>query len=266
MIGAVNRVLFFQKHFLNLCEQRVHWVKEATSVLIGIACPRSQFGYLGIGINTFQFLRHMTGKSRKNGFHVQLPFTGYNLFLQLLLSVEPGHRQISLPIVNIQHTVPRQMCRACEIIAYFAFRQPEFCPHFQTDRFLTGDCQRKVDTIQCHPVNKMLPILPLPPRHCITKSTVVQEETVLAASVYRNLFIYRRKCCRHIQMVVHKPGHVRIAVIFEIVIESDSHTVCIIPGNLNLISNGRKLKIIVLSFRQFLAGDLGRVIGKKSVY
>ena len=165
----------------------------------------------------------MTGKGRQDGSHVQGTLAGHNLFLKRFLMLEPGIRKIALPGVEVGHAVPGQMCRSGEIVPDLLFIEPQTGPHLEPYRLLTGDGQRHVDAVERHPVDEMLPFLPLPPGHGIAKGAIVQEETLRSACFNAYLPGDGRKGIRQFGRVVGKPGHGCLAEIFQIMVESYGH-------------------------------------------
>jgi len=123
MVCSEQLSLFFQKLFLYGCKQWVKRIQKVASVFILETSPRAHPANLSFRIDSFKFRRYMSGKCRKYGAHIKLTFTGYDLFLQCFLCIQPFFRQRPLPIIQVRHTMPRQVSRPCEIVPYFLIRQ-----------------------------------------------------------------------------------------------------------------------------------------------
>ena len=216
------------------------------SVFFVETAPLAHGVNLRFRINLLQLSRHMTCKSRKNRSHIKLALASQNLFLQSFLLHQPIFRKRTLPIIHIRHTVPRQLSRAGKISANFFVRQSHLCPYFIPNRLLPRNSQRHSHPVQSHPVDQTFPILPLPIGHCITKRTIVQEETIVACSLTTHCLIKHRKFFWHHNAVGSIPRHMCMAVILQIVIQSHSHGIVIVSLNMNLTRLRGQRKMIGL--------------------
>jgi len=75
--------------------------------------------------------------------------------------------------VEVAHSVPRQVGGSREVGPDLFVGHAEIFPHFLPNGLLTGNGQGHVDAVQRHPIDETFPIVPLPPKHGIAKSTVV---------------------------------------------------------------------------------------------
>ena len=178
VISTVDTGFCINKLLLDFLKKRIHGIEETAGVLVWITRPCLQFRDFCLGKDVSKLVRNMTGKSRQDRTHIQLTLTGGNFLLQFKLSIKPRLGKWSAPIINIEHSVPWQVSRTCKIGTHFLIRQSIICPDLIPNGFLTCNGKRKINAIQCHPVDEVLPLIPFPPRHCIPKCTIIQEEAV----------------------------------------------------------------------------------------
>ena len=71
----------------------------------------------------------------------------------------------------------------------------------------------------------MFPFLPVPPRHRVAESAVVQEETLLHPCTDCERLLDDGQRGRHLELVFHIPRDSRVAIVFQVIVQTDSHTV-----------------------------------------
>ena len=89
MVGAVKLNLFLDELLLYHGIQLALGVEELAPAGAVESCPIAQGGQGCIGIDALDARRHVTCESGQHGLHVQLAFAGNNLFLKLLLVLQP---------------------------------------------------------------------------------------------------------------------------------------------------------------------------------
>ena len=173
----------------------------------------------------------MSGKSRQHGSHVQFALALQYLLLQRLLTVHPVAGQRSHEGVEVAHAVPAQIGGAGEEGANLFIVEPELLPHVIPSRFLTGDGQRHVDTVERHPVDEVFPLTPSPPRQRIAVGAVVEEETHGKPRLYSYLLFDSRHSLRQFDRVVFVPRDGGVTIVLEIVVQAHSHAVGVVGAD-----------------------------------
>ena len=173
----------------------------------------------------------MSGKSRQHGSHVQFALALQYLLLQRLLTVHPVAGQRSHEGVEVAHAVPAQIGGAGEEGANLFIVEPELLPHVIPSRFLTGDSQRHVDTVERHPVDEVFPLTPSPPRQRIAVGAVVEEETHGKPRLYSYLLFDSRHSLRQFDRVVFVPRDGGVTIVLEIVVQAHSHAVGVVGAD-----------------------------------
>ena len=231
VVGSVDFHFLLEETLLDFGEEFVFRVEEPGVVFQCEAGPVAHPLDLRIGIDAGQFRRDVPGEGREDGFHVELPFAGHDFLLQGFLSFQPGFGQRPAPAVDVQHPVPGQVGGTGEIAADFFIRKPQLRPDLVPDRFLTGDGQRQVDAVEGHPVDEVLPFLPVPPGHRIAIRAVVQEETLRNAGIHPHGGLEPGKRLGHRALVPGEPADVGVAVIFQIIVEAHGHRVGVVAAH-----------------------------------
>ena len=170
MVRAEKGYLLIHKGLLYFRKEWVGGVEEVGGLE---TAPRAQLLDVGLRVHLGEPFGHVPGKGGQHRRHIELALAGDDLLLQLLLPLQPRHRQRTAEAVQVCHTVPRQVRRTGEITANLLVGHPELPPHLVPDGLLSRDGERHIDTVQRHPVDKPLPLRPLPPRHRVAVGAVV---------------------------------------------------------------------------------------------
>ena len=178
VVGAEQACLLLKEHALDAAVERILAVEEIGAVLLVKASPPSQGLNVGLGVQVTQGAWHMPGKCWQNGAHVQRPLTLDDALLQCGLLLQPLLRQRSTPTVNVGHAVPRQVSRSREVGAHLLIAHAHAGPHVIPHRLLSRDGERQVHAVQGHPIDEAFPVLPLPERHRVAPSAIVEEKTL----------------------------------------------------------------------------------------
>ena len=231
MVRPVDLRLLLDELLLDLREQVAHRVQEGAGVLRLVAGPVLVLGDGGVRIQAGQLARHVAGEGRQDGLHVQLALPGRDLLLEFQLAVQPAVGQRAEPAVDVLHPVPRQVRRAGEVVPHFLVGEAHLGPNLVPDGLLAGDGERQVDAVQGHPVDEMLPIGPLPPRHRVAVSAVVQEEAVLDAGRRLHGLRNGRQFLGQGERVTQQPAVLHVAVVLEIVVQAHGHRIRVIADD-----------------------------------
>ena len=253
MIGAVELGLLFEKLFLDDSELRVHRAEESAAVLVCKSAPiayAESVEFLSAGLG--QCSRYVTGKGRKYRLHTQRAFALQDAFLQLYLAVNPLLRKRTLPAVKVAHPLPRQMGRSHEELANLLIAHPVLTVNLLPDCLLTGDGKRHIDSVEGHPVDEALPLVPIPPRHSVAEGAVVEEEPLRHGSLNTDFGRNRRHCLRQFHRIVIVPAHICKAVFLQVAVETDSHRIGVVAPYNHLGAYGFEFVCVLLSiFKQF---------------
>merc|ERR1740128_396949 len=85
--------------------------------------------------------------------------------MQLMLV--PGRSKRSSPPSQIAHPSPRQEGGPSKVSIKIFLGQAKLYPNSSPYFFLPGKCQRKIYSVESHPVDVFLPVLPGPPDKAI---------------------------------------------------------------------------------------------------
>ena len=180
--------------------------------------PKSRISHIQMQ-TLFGIVRHHTAIARQYGMHAQLLHTGQYLFLEFLLTTVPGEWQRSTPPFEVVHLPPGKEGRPCDELPYLLFRIAEFQEHIAPHALLTDDGQGQIDTMQRHPVDLLLPALPVPEGHRIRECAVVevvsQREVGLVTLLLTDDGEYGRELRLHLI-----PGEVDAGIVFQIPVDA----------------------------------------------
>jgi len=73
----------------------------------------------------------------------------------------------------------------------FLIRKTMLAPDFLPDIFCSRNRQRHVNSVQRHPVDQTLPIMPLPECQGVAKGTIVKEETAFLCVHFSDCLVDR---------------------------------------------------------------------------
>ena len=255
MVGAVKPGLLFEKFFLDDGELRVHRAEEGAAVLVcksspiadaeGVKLLRASLGKGG---------RHVAGESRKYRLHTQRALALQDAFLQLCLAIYPLLRERTLPAVKVAHSLPRQMGRSHEELANLLIAHPVLTVNLLPDCLLTGDGKRHIDSVEGHPVDEALPLVPIPPRHSVAEGAVVEEEPLRHGSLNTDFGWNGRHSLRQFHRIVIVPAHICKAILLKVTVETYSHRIGVVAPYDYLGAYGFEFVCVLLSiFKQFEA-------------
>ena len=262
MVGAVDFGLQGDELLLDLGVEVAHRIEETAGILILIAGPGLQLRDGGIRADAFQFARHVTGEGGQHRSHREFPLARDNLLLEFQLAFQPRFGKRTAPAVDILHAVPRQVRRTGEVGAHLFGRKAHLRPNLVPDRLLSGDGQRQVHAVERHPVDHVLPLLPVPPGHRVAVGAVVEEEAVRHACLDPDRIFHRRKTARHPERVPDKPANLAVTVIFQVIVETHRHCPGVVAANHNPASILPERKIIRLSGGKRFKREAVRLGGK----
>ena len=150
----------------------------------------------GISNLITEFFTDVTGNhssiSGEYRLNTQLPHTGYDLLLKRFLLLIPAIGIRSTPTLQIIHLPPSHKGRAGnKFIDFFCCVSQTF-QQIVPDHLHSGDAQRHIDAMHCHPVYFFFPTLPIPENHGIRISAIVQIISVLHGCLLTYLFLWKR--------------------------------------------------------------------------
>ena len=112
------------------------------------------------------------------------------------------------------------MRRRTEIGPDLLIGQAVRLPDFQPDRLLAALQQWPVDAVHRHPVDKPLPLLPVPPRHRVAVSAVVEEKPLFGAASLPDLGRRQRQFPLELQRSGRLPVEVDFRLVAQVPVES----------------------------------------------
>ena len=148
--------------------------------------------------------------------------------------------------------MPRQINRARKIRTNLFIGQPYFFPHFIPHHLLAGYSQWHIHSVQRHPIDKTLPILPFPKRHGIAVSTIIQEKAIIHFRFYDDRFFHHRQHIGHFDRNIGIPRYSRQTIIFQIIIQSGCHRIGVIPANVDFSVLTFQRIVIPILLRSYL--------------
>lgn len=173
------------------------------------------------------------GEDRLN---TELPLPGDDASLQFQLPVNPRLRQRPVPCVDIGHAMPGQIGRPGEITAYRIVVQPEPPPDALPDGFLSRSRQRHRDAVQSHPVDEMLPFVPLPPVERIAVGAIIQKKPVADPRLAFDTSFHGRQPLRLVDLVASVPCHRHTAIFTQVAVQAEGHRDRRIAGDMQLVT------------------------------
>ena len=158
VIRAIESLLFRQKQ---RCRAGKQWIQRVQQ----LGLPLDPFDAMCLGIRELlqQCGRYMTGEALQHGRHPQLALPSQDLLLQLHVPVNPMRGQRSTPSIQTAHPLKRQIRRTRQKIRYLFVIHPQLPTDRLPNRLLTRHRKRHVHAVQGHPVDQLLPLLPIPP-------------------------------------------------------------------------------------------------------
>ena len=153
------------------------------------------------------------------GMHAQLPHTGENLFLKLLLTTIPGKGQRTTPPFEIVHLPPGKEGRTSDELAYLFFSIAEFQEHIPPHTLLTHDSQRKIDAMQCHPIDFLLPTFPIPKSHRVRECAIIEVVAQGEISLMALFLLDGRENGRQFRLHL-VPGKVNTGIVLQIPVDT----------------------------------------------
>ena len=232
MIRAKSLGLFLMPQVCDLRKAGIKWIQKK-----GLPFNPANRVYGRIGIFLLNRSRYMTGKSLKHGCHAQFALARKDLLLECLVLIDPGLPQGAAPPVQTPHPLKRQVWRAGKILGDLAVTHAQTPTHRLPDCLLPGHGQGGIHTVQGHPIDKPLPLVKVPPRQRVAKTTVVQEVTVLRPGRASDLLVHRRQGIWQIHLAA-TPGHMAVTVVFEIPIQphGQGHAIIAADNHLSRVS------------------------------
>ena len=120
---------------------------------------------------------HHAAVARQDRVHAPFLHSLQDFFLQHLLLCIPRCGQRTAPTLKVVHLPPGQEGRTGYEFAHFLFRIAQTEQQVAPYALLAHYGQRQVHAVQCHPINLLLPSFPVPERHRIAESAVVEVVT-----------------------------------------------------------------------------------------
>ena len=199
----------------------------------------------------------MAAECRKNRFHPELTLAFEYAFLKTGLGVDPTLRERSHPAVDVHHPLPGEKGRSRKVSADLFVAHSELAPDLLPYGFLAGDGERPVDAVKGHPVDKSLPVFPVPPHQRIAEGTIVKEETLGDKGLHPYRLLWERKHFGHLHLICSVPGHGYVTPVLKVVIQTYRHRPGVRGGDnyFTLIRrDGESLDSIVRMYKSELRG------------
>ena len=118
---------------------------------------------------------HLTAEARDYRLHAKLAHALQHIAAELLLTLVPpvgvtvhcniGGIYSTAPTLEVVHCKPCNETGACNVVIYILFAHAKFAQEVTCNHIQTHKVQRRVDTVQSHPVNFLLPTFPCPECH-----------------------------------------------------------------------------------------------------
>ena len=128
-------------------------------------------------------VRHHTGVTRQTGVYAKFLHAFQYLFLKAFALTVPRIAVWTAPTLQIVHEPPCLECRTGNEGVGFGFGVAETQQHVAPDGIGTHDVKAEVDAVQSHPVEFLLPALPVPKSHGVREGAVVEVVAVLYVGV-----------------------------------------------------------------------------------
>ena len=130
-----------------------------------------------------KILRNHPDEPRNHGFHLELAKPLENLPSQFGTLFVPTFRQRTAPRRHIVHKKPSEIGRTRHKFVYLVeiFVAITAHQHLFPDTFHPRDDEWQIDAVKCHPVDFLLPAVPVPKRHRIAVGAEVQIVAVIDA-------------------------------------------------------------------------------------
>ena len=141
-----------------------------------VAIPHAAVGHVETQL-LLGIVWHHTAVARQDGFHAELFHACEYFLLQSLLLLIPVLWQWTAPTLQVVHLPPSQEGRTGDKLAHFLFRVTEFQEHVAPYTLFTHDGKWHVDAVECHPVDFLLPSVPIPESHGVGEGAVVEVVT-----------------------------------------------------------------------------------------
>ena len=170
---------------------------------------------------------HHARVARQTDVDAELVHALQYLLLQRLALIVPSVRVRTAPPFHIVHQPPSLKRRTGYNLVYFGTRVAQLQQHVSPNDIGTHDVEAEIYAVQRHPVELLLPALPVPERHRIRKCAVVEVVAVLYVGLAALLFLPRRQHLRQtgmhrvprelnaealLQILMHTVGYVHVAV------------------------------------------------------
>ena len=126
--------------------------------------------------------------------HVELLHTSQYLLLQLLLTSIPRKRQRSTPPFKVVHLPPSQESRTSNKLAHLFLCIAQLQQHVAPHALLANDGQGEIHTMKRHPVDLLLPALPVPEGHRVRERAIIE---VVTESEVRFVALFLRYSRKH---------------------------------------------------------------------
>ena len=171
-----------------------------------------------------------TGISGEHRLHAQRTHTCHNLLLQKLLPLVVRRRYRSAPAFEVVHQPPGLEARAGDVLVDFVGGVAQAQQHVAPYRLGARYGQGHVYAVQGHPVDLLLPTVPVPEGHRVGVGAVVE----VVAQVGRAVVALGRLW--HGQTVAHRgvhiaPAQVHARVVFEVVVDADGGAEVVAGGD-----------------------------------
>ena len=193
---------------------------------------------------------HHSAIARQYGMHAQFLHALQDLFLQLLLTVIPGKGQRATPPLQVVHLPPGQESRTGDKLPHFLLRIAQSEQHLPPYTFLPHDGQWQVHPMQGHPVNLLLPAVPVPESHRIGERAVV--EVIAQGKVRLMAFLLPHLRQHGRQLRLHLiPGEMHPRIVFQVPVHARGNIHPCVATDHHPLPLLIQFKEVAVSFHQF---------------
>ena len=225
----------------NLVETLVGGLQEGRT---RVAVPASAVGHVQSQLLA-GVARHHAAVARQHRLHAPFLHALQDFLLQSLLLGIPRSGQRTAPALEVVHLPPCQEGRTGNELAHLLLCVTQSKQQVAPDALLAHHGQRQVDTVQCHPVNLLLPAFPVPEGHGVRKRAVVEVVAQRHLCLVLLLFLDTRQHGRqHGLRVV--PRDVDAAVVLQVPVHAHGHVDPVMAAHDDLRS-------LLVEFEEFLS-------------
>ena len=193
--------------------------------------PQFRFCHIDSKLRTCIMRKH-SGISRQNRFNSEFTHSFQDFFLKFFLLFVPTVRIRSTPTLKIVHCPPCKKSRTGNKFVYFLAGISKFQQHVSPNTLLTYCSQRKIYTVECHPIYFSLPTFPIPKCHGIRICAVIKIISQFCVRLTTFLHLYRRKHIRQICLHII-PSEINSGIVLQIPVYARSYINIGITSNYN---------------------------------